>query len=513
MLRIVHKSRLAINILIIIVLFALAAFQQAYRIGYQWIKIWDESSGAQNAIEMMADKKFFVVHSDGQPDHLDVKPPLALWLKIISYKIFGITEFAVRFPTIVAFWITMLFFVLFAALYLKTPEIACIILFIAASSRGFIYYHVARHGDPDTLLTMFVTGYILSFFIVLEKFPDNYLKYLILTGSAIVGAVYTKSIAGLAPLAGIAIYSLFIKNGRKLLTSFSFYMTVISVIVIILAYYILRELADPGYLKSVFQLEINVVSEYPWREPKHSEFGYYFNFLWEKGFRPWIFFLPVAIVPLIFSDNRSNKRLILYSLTGALVYMIGQSSALMKNHWYIAPVYPFLWLTLAVSFYEIFLLIMKWVGHISLRIALSAIIFFFPVFLGTRMYMQMLKYNYIVPGGYIYEPERAGHYLKQIKTQFPELKDLVTLTQYDHKHVRQLQFYAKKYQYEDSTYVEITRTVNESMLNRNVFVTDSINRKSLQEAFFVSLLDSAKYGRLYHIEAVKDSTIVYRRLE
>lgn len=505
-----YKTRLRLNLVLILIFFSLAAFQQAYRIGYEWIKIWDESSGAQNAIEMMADKKFFVVHSDGQPDHLDVKPPLALWLKIISYKIFGITEFAVRFPTIVAFWITMLIFVLFAVRYLKTPEIAWIILFIAASSRGFIYYHVARHGDPDTLLTMFVTGYILSFFIVLEKFPDNYLKYLILTGLAIAGAVYTKSIAGLAPLAGIAIYSLFIKNGRKLLTNHSFYVTILSVILIILAYYIGRELADPGYLKSVFQLEINVVSEYPWREPKHSEFGYYFNFLWDTGFRPWIFFMPVAIVPLIFSDNRSNKRLILYSLTGALVYMIGQSSALMKNHWYIAPVYPFLWLTLAVSFYEIFLLIMKWIKALSLRIAVSVIIFFFPVYLGTQMYITMLDYNYIIPGGFIYEPERMGNYLRQIKTRYPEYKDLFALTK---EHQRQLKFYTKKYNWEDGTTVKITRSINKEMLNSKVFVTDSINRKLLQEAFYISLLDSAKYGRLYHVEAIKDSTIVYRRME
>jgi 4-amino-4-deoxy-L-arabinose transferase-like glycosyltransferase len=503
-----QKSRLVINILLIIIFFALAAFQQAYRIGYEWIKIWDESSSAQNAIEMMANKKYFVVYSDGQPDHLDAKPPLSLWLKIISYKIFGINEFAVRFPTIVAFWITILLLVLFAVRYLKTPEIAWIIVFIAASSAGFICYHVARHGDPDTLLTMFVTGYILSLFIVLEKFPDNYLKYLIFTGLSVVGAVYTKSVAGLAPLAGIALYTLFIKNGRKLLTRPAFYLTIFSVIFVILAYYIGRELSDPGYLKSVLRQEINVFSEYPGIKPKHPEAGYYFNFLWDKGFRPWIFFIPVSIIPLFLSNDQRNKRLILYSITGAIVYMLGQSSALMKNHWYIAPIFPFLWLTLAVSFYEIFKLIIKWIKTLSLQIVLLVIIFFFPVFLGTRMYIQMLHYNYIIPGGYIYEPERAGHYLKHIKTEYPELKDLVTLTQYDQRHVRQLKFYAKKYKYEDSTSVEITRSINEGMLDRKVFVMDSTNRKLLLDAFYVSLIDSAQYGRLYNINSIKDSSLV-----
>jgi hypothetical protein len=126
--------------------------------------------------------------------------------------------------------------------------------------------------------------------------------------------------------------------------------------------------------------------------------------------------------------------------------------------------------------------------------------------LGIKMYLKMLQYNYIIPGGYIYEPERTGHYLKHIKTAHPEFKDLVALTK---GHQRQLKFYAKKYQYEDSTSVEITGTINEKMLNRKVFVVDTTNSRLLHEAFQVSLLDSAKYGRLYNIEAIKDSSLVF----
>lgn len=502
-----QKTRLWLNLILIIIFFGLAAYQQAYRISYEWVKIWDEASGAQNAIEMMANKKYFVVHCDGKPDHLDVKPPLALWLKIISYKIFGITEFSVRFPTIVSFWIILLLFTAFAIWYLKAPEIAWIILFIAASSRGFIYYHIARHGDPDTLLTMFVTGYILSFFIVLEKYPENYIKYLILTGISVAGAVYTKSVAGLAPLAGIALYTIIFKNGRRLFTRYPFYLTVLSVLIVIIAYYIGRGLSDPEYLKSVLKYEINVVSEYPGITPKHPEPVYYLNFLWQKGFKPWIYFTPCIIIPLIFSKNNVHKRLILYSFMGAAVYLIGQSSALMKNHWYIAPVYPLLWLMLAVSFYEIFHLIMAWIKPIILRIVVLISIFFFPIFLGVKMYVKMIEYNYIIPGGYIYEPERTGHYLKHIKTVHPEFKDLVALTPY---HQRQLKFYVKKYQYEDSTAVEITTAIHERMLHRKVFVTDTISKRLLREAFHVTLIDSAKYGRLYYIEEIKDSSVVYK---
>jgi 4-amino-4-deoxy-L-arabinose transferase-like glycosyltransferase len=359
---------------------------------------------------------------------------------------------------------------------------------------------MARHGDPDTLLTMFVTGYVLSFFIVLEKYPGNHTKYLILTGISVAGAVFTKSIAGLAPLAGIAIYTLFLKNGRRLMASSSFYLTVFSVITIILVYYLGRASADPGYLKAVFQWELNVVSEYPGK-PKHPEFEYYLVWLWETGLRPWIFFMPAIIIPLIFSKNKINKRLILYSFSGAVFFLLGQSLALMKNHWYIAPVFPFFWLMLALTFYEIFQIMMVWMKKPVFRVALSILVFFFPAFMGIKMYIQMFKYNYIIPGGYIYEPERMGHYLKHIKTVHPEYKDLIALTNHNK---RQLKFYTKKYFYEDSTSVQITTHIGENMLNRKVFITDTINNRLLHEFFYVSLLDSAKYGRLYYIEGIRE---------
>jgi len=504
-----QKAVTIINIILIVIFFALAAFQQSYRIGFEQIKIWDEASGAQNAIEMMDNKKYIVVHYDGEPDHWDVKPPLSLWFKIISYKIFGISEFAVRFPTIVSVWLTMLLLVIFAVRWLNIPEIAWFLLLIMASTWGYMGYHVARHGDPDAMLTFFVTGYILCFFIILESRPEKHVKYLILIGVFIVGAVYTKSISGIAPLAGIFLYTLLIPAGRKLLRQPNLYIAIAAVIFMILAYYLGRELLDPGYLKSVLQMELGLFGEYP-DKIKHPEFIFYIDYLIEAGFKPWIFYIPICVIPLIFSKNRKHKRLLLYTLISAFTLILGYSLSVTKNEWYIAPVYPLLWIVLAMSFYEIFHLISKHIIPISAKIALILILVFLPVFTGMDRYIDIYRNNYRKEGDYIYEPERLGHYLRHIKTTYPEIKYLVAFTQ---RIPKQLKFYAKKYNYEDGTVVDIIEVLNHNLVNKKVFITDLENQELLISTYQTTLIDSTQYGKLFQIEQVKDSLMKSKEIE
>lgn len=495
------KRPVTITSILIVIVFTFAAFQQCYRIGFEQIKIWDESSGARNAVEMLTGKHYLVVHHNGKPEHYDVKPPFALWLKVLSYKIFGINEFAVRFPTILAAWMTMIFFIVFFIKWIKSPETALVLLFIVASTNGFMEYHVARHGDPDTLLILFVTGYFLCFFMVLEKFPKQSFKYLTATGFFAVLAVYTKSVAGLAPLAGMAAYALLIPKGRRLLSKPAVYLTAAGGLILIMAYYLGRELMDHGYLQNVFRNEMSRLYSYP-GQPKHPSPNYYYKYLTLIGFRSWIILLPLLIIPLVFSKDRQKQRLIIYSITSAAVYLTGQSFTLTKNEWYIAPIYPFLWTALAVSLFETLRLLYANIKPLFLKYIVTGLFISIVTYSGINEYIRIFNKNYQKPGGYIYEPERPGHYLKHIKEEHPEVKNLVALTQV---YPRQLEFYEKKYAFEDSTSVEIIRDLNQDVSGKMVFVVDSTNRKRLLSAYRVSLIDSAKYGTLYLVGEPKDS--------
>src|SRR3954462_1882430 len=60
---------------------------------------WDEINFAECAREMIVSKDYLRVQIDFQP--FWEKPPLFIWLQVLSMKAFGINEFAARFPNAV----------------------------------------------------------------------------------------------------------------------------------------------------------------------------------------------------------------------------------------------------------------------------------------------------------------------------------------------------------------------------------------------------------------------------
>ncbi len=57
---------------------------------------WDEINFAESAREMLVTKDFLTVQIDFKP--FWEKPPLFIWFQVLSMKLFGINEFAARFP-------------------------------------------------------------------------------------------------------------------------------------------------------------------------------------------------------------------------------------------------------------------------------------------------------------------------------------------------------------------------------------------------------------------------------
>jgi 4-amino-4-deoxy-L-arabinose transferase-like glycosyltransferase len=67
---------------------------------------WDEINFAEAAREMIASKNYLTVQINYQP--FWEKPPLFIWLQVISMKTFGINEFSARFPNAVCGIVTLL---------------------------------------------------------------------------------------------------------------------------------------------------------------------------------------------------------------------------------------------------------------------------------------------------------------------------------------------------------------------------------------------------------------------
>jgi 4-amino-4-deoxy-L-arabinose transferase-like glycosyltransferase len=67
---------------------------------------WDEINFAESAREMIVTGDYLTVQINFQP--FWEKPPLFIWMQVLSMKVFGINEFAARFPNAVCGIITLL---------------------------------------------------------------------------------------------------------------------------------------------------------------------------------------------------------------------------------------------------------------------------------------------------------------------------------------------------------------------------------------------------------------------
>ena len=66
---------------------------------------WDEINFAESAREMILTGDYLTVLVDFEAFYQ--KPPLFIWMQVLSMKVFGINEFAARFPNVICAMFTL----------------------------------------------------------------------------------------------------------------------------------------------------------------------------------------------------------------------------------------------------------------------------------------------------------------------------------------------------------------------------------------------------------------------
>jgi len=87
----------------VVALYPLVAFIDASP-----LYLWDESRQAANAIEVYSNHNWIVTYYDGSPDMWNTKPPLLIWLQVLSMNILGCTVMAFRTPSVLGAFATTL---------------------------------------------------------------------------------------------------------------------------------------------------------------------------------------------------------------------------------------------------------------------------------------------------------------------------------------------------------------------------------------------------------------------
>ncbi len=226
---------------------------------------WDEINFAEAAREMIETGDYLTVRIDYEPFH--EKPPLFIWLQVLSMKTFGITEFAARFPNAIIGIISMV--ILFSIGRLLIDERFGFLFVMAYTSSILpLFYFKSGLIDPLFNLLMFVSVWYLfkSFNIKLlnkeqEKFKIDY-KFIVLAGLFDGLAVLTKGPVGF--LLVVLTFLIFnAMNYKKMKFPFLAYLLfgLISFIPIILWYIALAvQLGDISIIYQFVEYQIRLFS-------------------------------------------------------------------------------------------------------------------------------------------------------------------------------------------------------------------------------------------------------------
>ena len=331
----------------------LSYFSLFHKLGKQPMNMWDESSYALNAQEMVERGNPIEVYLLGKPDVYNSKPPLAIWCMAVCIKVFGFNELGARMASAIFGLLSALLLWLVGIKIFKNYWTALIFPLVLLSSYGFVGWHISRTGDTDSALAFWI---LLQSLLILGYTNSASVKkanlYLLLAGFAVSFGCLTKGIAGLTALPGIVAWLIYEK---KLIATFrkkEFYIALLSFIILVIGYYWLRNRLTPGYFQAVWDNEIGGrLQRQDYLNQKTLPFYFYFESMYTQDrYFGWLFVLPVSMIYIFTRSSDKIKSIgiffILIFFSISLLLAVSKT----KLEWYDAPLYPLMAIIIGISF-------------------------------------------------------------------------------------------------------------------------------------------------------------------
>lgn len=148
---------------------------------------WDEINFAEAAREMIVSKNYFNVQIDFK-DFWE-KPPLFIWMQVISMKIFGVNEFAARFPNAMAGVVTLITIFRVGRQYLNKQFAWFWVMCYAGTTLTLLYF---KSGIMDPWFNLFIFLSIYQFTFLMERGRNKTISRAILAGLFLGLAVMVK---------------------------------------------------------------------------------------------------------------------------------------------------------------------------------------------------------------------------------------------------------------------------------------------------------------------------------
>ena len=154
---------------------------------------WDEINFAESAREMLVSGDYLRVQINFQP--FWEKPPLFFWMQVVSMKVFGINEYAARFPNAVCGVVTLLVIYSIGKRLHDAKFAAWWVVLYVSSFLPHIYF---KSGIIDPWFNLFIFLGIYFLAVFLQSDPTSKRKVnLVLSGLFTGLAILTKGPVGL----------------------------------------------------------------------------------------------------------------------------------------------------------------------------------------------------------------------------------------------------------------------------------------------------------------------------
>ena len=270
------------------------------------------------------------------------KPPLIFWLMAVSYKIFGVNEFAVRFiPAVFGIISILLTYVLAKQFFEKR------IALLSALLLSLCQFHIkySRQGMLDVPLTFFS---LLTLFLFIKGFNSKSSSsiFCVLAGISQGLGILTKWHAAIFPTVTILLFVCLQKKWEFLFSrKIAFYF--ISVVLSTLPWLVYMYVSFPEATRILILFELGGRPSYV---SSRGPFWYFGMLMW--GLTPWA---PITLISVFYSAwKRSSGDLFLILISGTTFFTFEISPY--KLYFYILPIIPFLLILTARFIYKIILL-------------------------------------------------------------------------------------------------------------------------------------------------------------
>lgn len=300
--------------------------------------IWDIDEGMHSAMarNMVLTGDWVTPWFNGEP-FFD-KPALFNWLCGISFLLFGMTEFAARFPAALCGMATVIvvYFIGRKAFGATAGLIAGAVL--ATSLEFAILSRVVQYDIPFTLFTTLALYFYCA--AMMGKDEDSRLFLGFYVAAAL--AVLVKGPLGLVlPAIVIGFHVLFYNRWARLLRM-NIPLGVLLFFAIAAPWFVLAEIANPGYLdyfiiKQHFANFIGDVADY---QPRHPQPWFYLLPLMIVGVFPWCVVMFQAMFDGIRDARDTEREYVMFFLIWLFAMLLFFSAATSKLPTYVLPIFP-----------------------------------------------------------------------------------------------------------------------------------------------------------------------------